>query len=84
MTPYQVLYGKLPPTILPYVLGSSKNVSLNDMLIERDNFLRVFKENLTKSKAKMELQANGKRMELEFNVGDQVLLKFMMFFMCHY
>lgn len=35
MTPYQALYGKLPPSILPYVAGSSKNASLDDMLQER-------------------------------------------------
>lgn len=75
MTPYQALYGKLPPTILPCVSGSSNITSLDEMLVDRDALIRKFKKNLEVSKARVELQANRKRRELEFVVGDLVLLK---------
>ncbi|GJS16374.1 ty3-gypsy retrotransposon protein [Tanacetum coccineum] len=68
MTPYQALYGTYPP-------GSSKVAVVEDMLVERDELLRLLRENLLAAKNRMEKKANLKRRKVEFNVGDKVLIK---------
>ncbi|GKD88051.1 hypothetical protein Tco_1359205, partial [Tanacetum coccineum] len=75
MTLFQALYGKLPLTIIPYLLGSSKVVVVDDVLVERDELLRRIRENLLVAKNRMEQKANHKHRKLEFNVGDKVLVK---------
>lgn len=75
MSLYQALFGKLPPSFIPYVLGSSKNATLDEILLEKDVLLKALKENLAMAKCCMELQANLKRRELKFTNIDLVLLK---------
>ena len=75
MTPYQALYGKVPLAIIPYPSGSSKVVAVDDLLSERDSLLRQLKQNLLVAKHRMEEKANHKRRDVEFNVGDRVLVK---------
>ncbi|GJX16811.1 ty3-gypsy retrotransposon protein [Tanacetum coccineum] len=62
------LYGTYPP-------GSSKVAVVEDMLVERDELLRLLRENLLAAKNRMEEKANLKRRKVEFNVGDKVLIK---------
>ncbi|GJT60682.1 ty3-gypsy retrotransposon protein [Tanacetum coccineum] len=75
MTPYQAVYGRVPPAIIPYPLGSSKVAAVEESLVERDALLRQLKHNLLVSKHRMEVQANQKRRDVEFNTGDMVLVK---------
>ena len=75
MTPYQALYGRLPLSIIPYPPGSSKLASVDELLIERDELLRQLRQNLLAAKNRMEAKANLKRREVEFHVGDKVLVK---------
>ncbi|GJT97994.1 hypothetical protein Tco_1093512 [Tanacetum coccineum] len=74
MSPYQDLYGKLPPSLIPYPPGKSKLAALDDMLVERDMLIRHLKDNLAVAKNRMETNANQKRREVEFSVGDKVLV----------
>ncbi|CAI9266135.1 unnamed protein product [Lactuca saligna] len=46
MSPYQVLYGKLPPYLIPYAAGSSKVVAVEELLLEQDILMRQLRENL--------------------------------------
>ncbi|PWA71682.1 hypothetical protein CTI12_AA283380 [Artemisia annua] len=75
MTPYQALYGRLPLSIIPYPPGSSKLAAVDELLIERDRLLQQLRQNLLAAKNQMEEKANLKRREVEFQVGDKVLVK---------
>ncbi|GKA44011.1 ty3-gypsy retrotransposon protein [Tanacetum coccineum] len=69
------LYGRLPLTVIPYPPGTSKVAAVDELLVERDELLRQLKENLLATKHRMEIKANRKRREVEFKVGDMVLVK---------
>lgn len=75
MSPYQGLYGKLPPLLIPYPQGTSKVATVDELLVERDVLLRRLKENLTIARHRMEMKANRKRREVEFEPGSKVFVK---------
>ncbi|GKB47469.1 ty3-gypsy retrotransposon protein [Tanacetum coccineum] len=75
MTPYQALYGKVPMAVVPYPSGTSKVAAVDDALCERDALLRQLRDNLLAAMNRMEVKANRKRRELEFSIGDKVLVK---------
>ncbi|GJR93541.1 ty3-gypsy retrotransposon protein [Tanacetum coccineum] len=75
MTPYQAVYGRVPPAIVPYPIGSSKVTAVEELLVERDALLRQLKQNLLVAKHRMEMQANRNRRDVEFKSGDRVLVK---------
>ncbi|GJS47703.1 ty3-gypsy retrotransposon protein [Tanacetum coccineum] len=75
MSPFQAVYGRLPLTLIPYPPGYSKVAAVEELLVERDELLRQLKCNLLAAKHRMEEQANRKRRDLEFSVGDKVLVK---------
>nr|GEY03185.1 retrotransposable element Tf2 [Tanacetum cinerariifolium] len=74
-TPYQALYGKVPMAVVPYPSETSKVVAVDDALCERDALLRQLRDNLLAAKNRMEVKVNRKRRELEFSIGDKVLVK---------
>ncbi|GKA29453.1 ty3-gypsy retrotransposon protein [Tanacetum coccineum] len=75
MSPFQALYGRLPLSVIPYPPGSSKVAAVYELLVERDECLRQLKENLLVAQNRMETKANCGRREVEFNIGDKVLVK---------
>nr|GEW17384.1 Ty3/gypsy retrotransposon protein [Tanacetum cinerariifolium] len=79
MMPYQVVYGRVPPTIIPYLLGSSKVATVEETLIERDSLLRQLRQNLLVTKHRMEMKANRKRQDVEFNIEDMALVKLQLY-----
>ncbi|KAJ0561741.1 putative nucleotidyltransferase, Ribonuclease H [Helianthus annuus] len=74
-TPFSVVYGRDPPSLLPYVVGETKNADLEEQLVDRDAMLRLLRSNLQKAQDRMRNQANLKRRELTFQPGDYVFLK---------
>ncbi|GKC86754.1 ty3-gypsy retrotransposon protein, partial [Tanacetum coccineum] len=64
--------GSLPP-------GTSKVAAVDDALCERDALLRQLRDNLLAAKNRMEVKANRKRRELEFSIGDKVLVKLQLY-----
>ena len=68
MTPFQALYGRIPPTILTYSKGSTSIQALNDALTERDALLRQAQHRMTQ-------KANAHRRELQLNIGDRVFVR---------
>ena len=72
MTPFQALYGRLPPTIPGSTKGSTSIQALEDLLLERDELLRTLKTNLLQAQHRME-QAH--RRELQLQIGDNVLVR---------
>ncbi|KAH9781262.1 Immune-associated nucleotide-binding protein 9 [Citrus sinensis] len=75
MTPFQALYGRLPPSIPHYTEGLSRVNDVDQSLLTRDEVLQQLKTNLELSAARMKHVADQKRREVEFQVGDLVLLK---------
>lgn len=74
-TPFEVVYGRPPPRLLTYCLGISKLDVVDIALQNRDEILRSLKQNLRNAQLKMKAYFNAKHRELEFQVGDKVLLK---------
>lgn len=75
MTPFQELYGRLPPTLPSYQEGTTTVNKVDLQLINRDELLQQLKHNLANSINRMKQLADCKRRELEFQIGDWVLLK---------
>jgi hypothetical protein len=46
MTPFEVVYGQKPPSVLSYLPGVSKVQAVDQMLTVRETILRTLKENL--------------------------------------
>ena len=46
LIPFQVVYGRLPPKILPYVPGTTKVQAVEDYLQDRDLMLKTLRANL--------------------------------------
>ncbi|CAJ2630725.1 unnamed protein product [Trifolium pratense] len=75
MTPYQVIYGKIPPTIPSYIEGSSSVNACDDMLNSREEILALLRRNLAKAQARMKANADSHRREVSFEVGSWVYVK---------
>lgn len=75
MTPFEALYGRTPPSLSSYVPGSSKVGTLDELLSQRAQILKVLKFNLNRARNRMEQQAILKRTEKFFEEGDWVYLK---------
>lgn len=75
MSPFEALYGRTPPAIPDYVRNSTSIPELETALEKRQVILNKLKENLKKSRIKMEIQANKHRRDINFKAGDLVLLK---------
>ena len=75
MTPFQALYGRLPPTIPHYLMGTTPIHAVDQNLASRDAILRQLKTNLHVATNRMKQVANSKRRNIEYQVGDMVFLK---------
>lgn len=75
MTPFQALYGRLPPPIPMYTEGLSPVHEVDQKLINRDELLRQLKANIANSVNRMKQITDKKRRDVSFNVGEWVLLK---------
>ncbi|XP_058733853.1 uncharacterized protein LOC131605523 [Vicia villosa] len=75
MTPFEALYGRSPPAVKDYVKGFSSIPLLDSTLQQRQTVLDALKINLQRSQKNMKEQANKRRREITFAVGDLVLLK---------
>jgi hypothetical protein len=74
-TPFQALYGRLPPTISHYQIGQSPVHEVNQQLLARDVLWQHLKENLNATSNRMKQVVDSKRRDIEFQEGDLVYLK---------
>ncbi|CAH9140159.1 unnamed protein product [Cuscuta epithymum] len=74
-TPFQTLYGRAAPTLAQYLPGEFKVAAVADDHEDRNEILRQLRYNLERAQQRMVKVANAKRRDLEFQVGDKVLLK---------
>ena len=75
MTPFQALYGRLPPTIPHYHIGMSPVNEVDQQLATRDEILSLLKANLHAANNRMQQLTNSKKHDIEFQEGDWVFLK---------
>ncbi|KAL0537842.1 hypothetical protein IC582_026831 [Cucumis melo] len=75
MTPFQVVYGRKPPPLLSYGTQVTSNATLDEQLRERDKMILSLREHLRLAQDQMKKQADKKRRDVEYEVGDRVFLK---------
>ncbi|GKA73531.1 ty3-gypsy retrotransposon protein, partial [Tanacetum coccineum] len=70
-----VKWSSEPPSLLPYVMGETKNAELEQQLVDRDDMLKLIRHNLHKAQDRMRQQANSKRHDISFEVVGPVAYK---------
>eukprot|EP01018_Ginkgo_biloba_P018200 Gb_27104 [translate_table: standard] len=75
MTPFQALNGYEPPHIVSYLHEIPKVQALTDQVQKMQEILQLLKDNLQMARNRMKQQADQKRSEREFAVGDWVYLR---------
>lgn len=75
MTPYEVTFGKKPSSIPPYLPGTSNIDAVDDFFTSREAIFAIARKKLLKAQHTMKHFADNKRREVQFKVGDMVLVK---------
>ncbi|XP_068328129.1 uncharacterized protein [Pyrus communis] len=75
MTPFQAVYGYLPPTVSFYLLGSSPVHMVDVTLRDCDSLLMQLQKNMQLAQHRMRQQADKHRSKRTFRVGDLIFLK---------
>lgn len=75
MNPFKDIYGREANTIHEYTPGSNPTTSINSSLLEHQRIIDLLKNNLNHSHDKMIKQANKKRQDKQFKVGELVYLR---------
>lgn len=60
MTPFKELYGRDPPNVACYIMGSSSNDLVEAYLVDRDEIISLLKQNLIKAQNRMKEVADRK------------------------
>jgi len=63
MSPFQALYGRLPPQLPLYSTGFTKAVALDSLLLERRELLSTLKTHLAQAQNRMKNQADRRRIK---------------------
>lgn len=66
MTPFETVYGRLPPHILTYMSDPTQDRNVAVALNSRDNALQVLKDNLQLAQARMKKFDDTKRTDRVF------------------
>uniref|UniRef100_A0A2N9I1L0 Reverse transcriptase n=1 Tax=Fagus sylvatica TaxID=28930 RepID=A0A2N9I1L0_FAGSY len=74
-TPFEVVYGRKPPTLLSYVAGTAKTEAVDKELLTRDEILKELRQNIQQAQVRMKQNADKHRRDVEFAVGDWVYLR---------
>ena len=75
LSPFEALYGYLPPKLIDSVPGLTKVAAMEDFLEHRQQVVGLLKHNLVAAQARMKQQDDKHRSEREFEVGDWVFLR---------
>lgn len=74
-TPFQVVYGRAPPTLPPYQAGSAQTETVDALLIERDAFLQEVRTRLLQAQEYARRYYDTHHRAVEFSTGDWVWLR---------
>ena len=75
-TPFEVVYGRPPPTIHDFLPGEIRAQAVVDTLRSRNNALELLRHHLQRAQNRMTVAANKQRRDVHFSIGDMVYLKF--------
>jgi hypothetical protein len=75
LSPFEALYGYLPPKLIEFVPGLTRVVAVEDLLEHRQQVVGLLEHNLVAAQAQMKQQVDKHRSEREFEVGDWVFLR---------
>lgn len=75
LTPFEITYGKPPPTIMDYIHGATKNEAVHTVLVERQALHSKLQQRLRKAQELMKKYADAKREDITFEVGQWVYVK---------
>ena len=74
-TPYEVTFGKKPFNFPEYITGSSNIEAVEHLLTDRDATFQTIRKKLLKAQESMKRQADSKRRDAQYQIGDWVLLR---------
>jgi transposase InsO family protein len=74
-TPFEVVYGRPPPPLLPHTPGTEASEEASQLLCDRDSFLADIRERLLQARNYAKHYYDCRHRELEFAVGDWVWLR---------
>lgn len=74
-TPFQVVYGREPPKLLSYAMGSARTDTVDKLLQNRDVFLAEVRDRLLQAQAYAKKYYDTNHRSLEFAVGSWVWLR---------
>ncbi|GAU46429.1 hypothetical protein TSUD_402070 [Trifolium subterraneum] len=74
-TPFEVVYGRVPPTITRWIQGETRVEAVQRELLDRDEAIRQLRQQLLRAQDRMKQQADKKRCERSFNIGEWVFVK---------
>ena len=74
-TPFEVVYGRQPPSIIRFLSNETKVAAVALELSERDEALNQLKAHLLRAQQQMKTYSDKKRREVKFKVGEWVFLK---------
>ncbi|WVZ58542.1 LOW QUALITY PROTEIN: hypothetical protein U9M48_008808 [Paspalum notatum var. saurae] len=74
-TPFDVVHGRSPPALLEYVPGKARVTAVARQLRDRDQFLAEIRDRLLLAQNTMKMQADKKRRDISFEVGDWAWLR---------
>ena len=74
-TPFQAVYGRPPPSLFPFHDGTTRVDAVGTLLRTRDDILRDLRLHLNRAQNRMKLQADKKRRDKSYEIGDRVYLK---------
>lgn len=75
MSPFEAVFGKPPPVLSSYVLGSSTIEAVDHWLFDRDEVLHALRDNLRRAQIRMKAHADKRRREMHFHVGQWCYIK---------
>ena len=74
MTPYQAVYGQVPPILLPYTPNNSPVQEVDVVLRNQDRILHILQDNIHMERNCMKQQGDQHHSKRTFQVGDMVFL----------
>ena len=75
LSPFEVVYGKAPPTVIQYLWGSSSVEAVDHLLSSRQTMHEALQRRLRKVQETMKASADKHRRDLSFAVGDWVYVR---------
>ncbi|MCH79682.1 transposon Tf2-1 polyprotein, partial [Trifolium medium] len=74
-TPFEIVYGRAPPVITRWIQGETRVEAVQRELQDRDEAIRQLRQQLLRAQDRMKQQADKRRCERSFEVGEWVFVK---------